>query len=108
MAEQGACDDDDDVTDGSRASAPARKRLLLFDICEHAYTHPCFELLQNNYSAVDMELVAGDSRETLPAYKEGAVFQDKVPGELAAADKFALIHVDGGHSRDVVCVTMPP
>jgi len=74
-----------------------KKRFLAFDICEHAYTQPCFELLKDHYCAdgdseTEMELVAGDSKETLAGYGGSG---------STANPKFSMLHIDGGHSRDI-------
>lgn len=72
-----------------RDSVESRGRsYCAFDICQHSYTSSCFEALQKEYDGeVDMELIAGDSRDTLPAYRHAR-----------SCKKFDLIHIDGGHS----------
>ncbi len=67
-----------------------------FDLCEHGYTRPCFDVLQDEYSGgnagelwVDFRLVPGDSRETLKTMST-QIFE-----------KYDLIHVDGGHSAAI-------
>ena len=57
--------------------------LLCFDMCYHKYTQPCVEYLASKYSVT---FVPGDSRNTT----------FRVPGE-----KYDLIHVDGGHSKEL-------
>jgi predicted O-methyltransferase YrrM len=62
----------------------------VFDICEHAYTRPCFEYLCQAFPAAQLTLIEGDSTQTVPAW-------------IAANPerKFDLVHVDGGHTAEV-------
>lgn len=64
-----------------------------FDLGAHAYVRPCFEYLQKSFPNVDMRFIEGDSTRTLPEF----IFanQDK-------KGTYDLVHVDGGHDRDVV------
>jgi predicted O-methyltransferase YrrM len=72
-------------------AAPPEVRFTFFDIAEHSYTLPCFEYLRSAFPDRYAELHAGDSRVTLPAF---------IHNNPDA--KFDVIHVDGGHTHDVV------
>lgn len=61
-------------------------RVVAFDLCEHAYSRPCAEALRRRFGADRLELYAGPSEESLPAYR-------KAHPEAV----FDLLHVDGGH-----------
>mmetsp|Transcript_26220 Transcript_26220/g.82991 ORF Transcript_26220/g.82991 Transcript_26220/m.82991 type:complete len:533 (+) Transcript_26220:227-1825(+) len=65
-------------------------RVVAFDLCEHRYTAPCAEALRRHFGADRLELHAGPSGESLPAYLAGH------PGSI-----FDLLHVDGGHQYAV-------
>lgn len=54
---------------------------VLFDIGMHQYTRPCIDYIRGAYPNTSIEIIYGDSKETLPLYM----------------DHFDLIHVDGGH-----------
>lgn len=60
-----------------------------FDICEHAYTRPCFEFIERTFPG-RCELIAGDSTKTVPAF-----VRDN-PGR-----RFDLVHIDGCHEAAV-------
>lgn len=71
-------------------------KILHFDLCEHAYGKRCYEFLKSVFGPERfIELVGGDSRSTVPAYKQ------------TVADmgiQFDLIHIDGGHT-DLVAMS---
>jgi len=54
---------------------------VLFDIGSHKYTRPCVDYIRSVYPDTSIQILYGDSKETMPRY-EGS---------------FDLIHVDGGH-----------
>lgn len=55
------------------------------DICEHKYTPPCFEFIQNMFPN-RIQLIKGNSELVLPELvKQGL--------------KYDMIHIDGGHSN---------
>jgi predicted O-methyltransferase YrrM len=54
---------------------------VLFDLGAHAYTRPCVDYIRSVYPSTSIQIVYGDSKETLPVYQ----------------GSFELIHVDGGH-----------
>lgn len=70
-------------------------RVVAFDLCEHGYTQPCAEALRRHFGAHRLELYAGPSTETLPAYR--AQHPDAV---------FDLLHIDGGHQYRVALSDM--
>lgn len=65
-------------------------KYTLFDLGNHAYSMPCFEYLKNKFPEVDMEILWGDSRNTLPLY------HTEHPSRV-----FDLLHIDGGHKYEV-------
>ncbi len=64
-------------------------RVTCIDICEHAYTYPCYRNIQSVFGD-RLELIVGDSRSTL---------KDMV--RRSAPRVFDLIHIDGGHTPAV-------
>jgi len=70
--------------------ANPKARVVAFDLCEHRYTQPCARALQEYFGKDRLELYAGPSTETLPAYR-------KDHPDMA----FDLLHVDGGHQYHV-------
>lgn len=69
--------------------APTAK-YTVFDICEHAYTKPCFAYLRQAFPAAELILIEGDSTQTVPAWIAAN------PGQ-----HFDLVHVDGGHTAEI-------
>ena len=63
----------------------AKASIVNFDLCVHAYTRPCFDVLKA--TGADVELVCGDSLQALPMY------------DNAGAPPFDLVHIDGGHGN---------
>lgn len=59
--------------------------VVCFDLCEHAYTRPCFEFLADHFPG-RIELYAGNSLKTVP------LFVTQNPDRV-----FDLVHIDGGH-----------
>jgi hypothetical protein len=59
----------------------SNSKITIFDICIHEYTIPCFEYL-NEHFPNRLELIKGNSLETVPKYK---------------LKKFDLLHIDGYH-----------
>lgn len=66
---------------------------ILFDLGIHKYSKPCFEYLKKKFPDVDMKIIWGDSRDTIPTYHE------QNP-EIS----FDIIHIDGGHKQEVYTV----
>ena len=63
--------------------------IVCFDLCAHAYTRPCFELLSACFPG-RLTLVIGDSTVTVPEWR------------LAHADDtFDLVHIDGCHEHSI-------
>ena len=73
-----------------RAAGPRLRRLVHFDLGEHAYVAPHHESLRAAFPGVEMELVLGSSVETVPAF---AAARPEVRCDLLA--------VDGGHFGEV-------
>lgn len=65
--------------------ANSTSKITLFDICEHAYTRPCYEYLQSIFPN-RISLIEGDSTITVPDYYS-----------KNAHTKFDLVHIDGCH-----------
>lgn len=63
--------------------------ITLFDLCEHAYTRPCYEYLQSIFPD-RISLIEGDSTITVPAYYEANKHT-----------QFDLVHIDGCHVERV-------
>lgn len=63
----------------------------LFDINVHLYTEPCLQYIKTQFPSTSIEIIFGDSRETLPEF----IAKNK-------NKKFEMIHVDGGHENDIV------
>ena len=59
-------------------------KITCFDLGEHKYTLPCYEKIKNLFDD-RIEIIIGDSMKTLPLVDE----------------KYDLIHIDGGHSKEV-------
>lgn len=71
-------------------SVPTIKRVLAFDLCDQD-THKAWEILSDLYingsNNIKMDLVCGNTLETLKKNNSGEVFD--------------VIHIDGGHSFEV-------
>ncbi|MFA6158022.1 MAG: class I SAM-dependent methyltransferase [Candidatus Paceibacterota bacterium] len=63
---------------------------VLFDLGAHSYARPCFDYLKKIFPQTTLEIVWGDSRETLPAYRK------EHPRVM-----FDLVHIDGGHRSEI-------
>jgi len=63
----------------------------IFDICEHSYVRPCFEYLKNAFPQAQLELIEGDSCETVSNYN---------------SQQFDMVHVDGGHLEYIAASDM--
>jgi predicted O-methyltransferase YrrM len=64
--------------------------MTVFDLGAHAYVRPCLEYLRSQFSNANIKYIEGDSMKTLPEFKKTN------PGS------YNVVHVDGGHDRDVV------
>jgi hypothetical protein len=67
------------------------KKVLLFDIAEHSYMKPNLEYIRNKFPNRDITLIEGDSTKTIPK----TIRQHKL------RHKFDMIHIDGGHARNI-------
>jgi len=67
----------------------------IFDICEHAYTKPCLDVVRGEFPLVKFELVEGDSRVTLPTWTNR---------NLQRAQTYDVVHVDGGHDTSCLLI----
>jgi hypothetical protein len=61
-------------------------KIQLFDLGEHSYSRPCFDLLNREFPN-RLNIVWGDSTQTLK--------------QFATCVKYDFIHIDGGHSLNV-------
>ncbi|CAE7320666.1 Mfsd6 [Symbiodinium natans] len=66
--------------------ANPKVKVVAFDLCEHAYTKPCAEVLQSIFGQGRLQLVEGSSTTTLPRYHQ------QHPDV-----RFDMFHIDGGH-----------
>ena len=64
--------------------------MTVFDLGEHAYARPCLDYLRSQFPNANIKYIEGDSTKTLPEFKKTN------PGY------YDVIHVDGGHQRDIV------
>jgi hypothetical protein len=71
---------------------PKDGEYISVDLGEHPYSRPCFEYLQTQYPQLK-EYIVGDSRKTLPEF---------LTTHPENVESFDCIHVDGGHSVEVV------
>lgn len=67
-------------------------RYVVFDICIHSYVKPCFEYLKSQFPKATLELIEGDSMQTVANYTSNETFD--------------IIHVDGGHLEEVAASDM--
>lgn len=65
---------------------------LLFDLNVHKYTKPTIEYIKNEFPNTKIEIIYGNSIETIKKY-----ILDN-PSQLNSYD---LIHIDGGHTEDI-------
>ena len=64
----------------------------LFDLGNHKYTRPCVEYIRTQFPDTKIEIIYGNSVETIARYiKEN-------PAQLSTYD---LCHLDGGHTQDI-------
>jgi hypothetical protein len=66
--------------------------MRVFDLNNHSYSPPAFKYLAGKYPQL-REMIVGDSTVTLPEYMK------QRPEEAGSYD---IVHVDGGHQKDVV------
>jgi len=64
----------------------------LFDLGNHGYTRPCLEYIRSNFPSVRIQIIYGNSVETMATYIQ------ENPEKLATYD---LCHLDGGHTQDI-------
>ncbi|CAK9107010.1 Elongation factor 2 (EF-2) [Durusdinium trenchii] len=65
--------------------AHPKVRIIAFDLCEHSYTEPCFQILVTAFPG-RIQLVPGRSQQTLPRWAQNH--------RNSRAD---LLHIDGDH-----------
>lgn len=78
--------------------ASPHSKLTLFDIGEHRYTRPALECLMRTFPGRVEAMYFGDSRCMLPAF----VTSRAVAPPAASPPPFDLVHIDGGHTEDVL------
>lgn len=66
---------------------------ILFDLGIHRYSKLCFEYLKKRLPDVKMEIIWGDSRDTVPIYHLNNP-------EIM----FDVVHIDGGHKQEVYSI----
>lgn len=66
--------------------------MRVFDLNNHSYAQVAFKYLASHYPQL-REMIVGNSTITLPEYVKAR------PEELQSYD---IVHVDGGHQKDVV------
>ncbi len=66
---------------------------VLFDLGIHKYLKPCFEYFKKRFPGLNIKIIWGDSRNTLPMYH-------KENPEMW----FDIIHIDGSHKREVYTI----
>ena len=65
---------------------------LLFDLGNHKYTLPAFNYIKEQFPNTKINIIFGNSIETVPDYIR--VNSDNL-------NSFDLIHIDGGHTKDI-------
>jgi len=85
-----------------------RARMISFDLCEHAYVRPNFDLIRSEFkdsSGGDrIRLVCGDSRKSLPetlAASTASMLTADASGATRNIIDADVVRVDGGHDFDV-------
>jgi predicted O-methyltransferase YrrM len=63
--------------------------IVLFDLCEHRYTKPCFNYLNQEFPG-RLTLIPGDSTKSIPLYA------NHYPHKT-----FDMVHIDGGHTMEI-------
>ena len=61
-------------------------QIVAFDLCEHPYTEPCFQILSAKYPG-RLQLVRGRSQQTVPRWVQQGLRAD-------------LVHIDGDHEAE--------
>ena len=64
----------------------------LFDLGNHRYTRPCVEYIRSQFPDTKIEIIYGNSVETIARYCE------ENPAQMGTYD---LCHLDGGHTHDI-------
>lgn len=64
----------------------------LFDLGNHKYTRPCIEYIRAQFPDTKIEIIYGNSVETIAQYCA------ENPAQLSTYD---LCHLDGGHTQDI-------
>ena len=70
---------------------------LIFDIGHHAYTRPCLQYIQSEFSHIKFEYVEGDSTVTIP---------DWINKHSQWIGSYDVVHVDGGHTEHCIANDM--
>lgn len=68
-------------------------KYLIFDLGNHDYTKPCLNYIKSLFPNTEIEIIYGDSKETLKEWVENNKEQNNT---------FNLIHIDGGHDTPTV------
>ena len=61
---------------------------VLFDLGNHGYTKPCIEYIKKQYPKTRINVIYGDSKETIPNF---------ILDNEYLQESFDLVHIDGGH-----------
>jgi predicted O-methyltransferase YrrM len=69
------------------------KNFTIFDINYHPYMKPCFNYIKDKYKNVNINLIEGDSIQTIPEW---------INNNNNSIGTFSLIHIDGGHSKECI------
>ncbi|CAE6909356.1 HYDIN [Symbiodinium natans] len=75
-------------------SAHPKLKVVAFDLCEHAYTKPCFDVLAAAFPG-RLRLVPGKSQQTLP--KWAADNEERALAPFLKGPGADLVHIDGDH-----------
>jgi len=65
----------------------------IFDIGLHLYMKPCFNFIKDKYKNANIELIEGDSIQTIPEW---------ITNNKNCIGTYSLIHIDGGHSKECI------
>tara|TARA_Y100000034_G_C6780629_1_gene348892 strand:+ start:131 stop:769 length:639 start_codon:yes stop_codon:yes gene_type:complete len=66
-----------------------------FDLKNHGYAAPCYEYLNEAFEDTKMNIIYGDSKETLKDYVNDADYKNKL-------NSYDFIHIDGGHDIETL------
>jgi hypothetical protein len=63
----------------------------VFDLGEHAYFRPCMDYIKKSFPHVNVEVIEGNSRQTVPTYLSSNSHKNGT---------YDVVHIDGGHDYD--------